>query len=126
MNKIQDLIDSYKLKRNSYITDKNLSKNSNNEDKFIKNTNKFFNEKWQNRIPTGWYGWDLGWNTPHFFFNVIDEFLEYVEKECPTFEIHQIKTKYGGLRIYLGNVSNEISKEIDQLQNILFEEGLKY
>ena len=85
--------------------------------------------KWKNRIPDGWYGFD-GINT--LWGKIIDDFLTELEKECPDFEIHQIKLKYGGLMFYVDlrikdcRKLRKITKEIDKLENALFSESLIY
>ena len=56
---------------------------------------------------------------------MLDEFLCWLEIQCPDFEIHQIKMKLGSLRIYLGTKTDfvipdeNIRSEISQLQNLL-------
>ena len=57
--------------------------------------------KWKHRIPQGWYGFAFGAPTPLVWFDVIDEFLDYLAEQAPQFEIHQIKMKFGGLRFYV-------------------------
>lgn len=86
-------------------------------------------ERWGKRVPPGWYGFD-GINT--LWGKIINDFLEELEKECPDFEIHQIKLKFGGLRFYvgLGNIDNKtrktVEKNIDLLEDALFSDKLIY
>lgn len=86
-------------------------------------------EKWKGRIPKGWYGFD---GIPKIWGLIIDKFLEELEKECPNFEIHQIKLKYGSLRFYVQsniqdkNKIKQIEKQIDKLENLLQHESLVY
>ena len=64
-------------------------------------------------------------NVPRVWTDVLDEFLCWLETQCPDFEIHQIKMKLGGVRIYLGTKTDfvipdeKIRSEISQLQNLL-------
>jgi hypothetical protein len=80
--------------------------------------------KWAYRVGKGWYGFNLG-NVPRVWTDVLDEFLCWLETQCQDFEIHQVKMKLGGLRIYLGTKTDlvirdeEIRSEICQLQNLL-------
>ena len=56
---------------------------------------------------------------------MLDEFLCWLEIQCPDFEIHQIKMKLGSVRIYLGTKTDfvipdeKIRSEISQLQKLL-------
>ena len=80
--------------------------------------------KWAYRVGKGWYGFALG-NVPRVWTDVLDEFLCWLETQRPDFEIHQIKMKLGGVRIYLGTKTDfvipdeKIRSEISQLQNLL-------
>ena len=86
-------------------------------------------EKWQHRIPKGWYGFD-GIN--ELWGKIIDEVLVELEKVAPDFEIHQIKLKFGGLRFYVttnlkdSKTYNKIEKEIERLEELLFSTSLIY
>lgn len=81
-------------------------------------------QKWAYRVGKDWYGFSLG-NVPRVWTDVLDEFLCWLETQCPDFEIHQVKIKGRGLRIYLGTktdlfIPNEkVRSEISQLQNLL-------
>jgi hypothetical protein len=80
--------------------------------------------KWAYRVGKGWYGFALG-NVPRVWTDVLDEFLSWLETQCPDFEIHQIKIKLGFVRIYLGTKTDfvipdeKIRSEISQLQKLL-------
>jgi hypothetical protein len=80
--------------------------------------------KWAYRVGKGWYGFNLG-HIPPVWTEMLDEFLCWLEKQRPDFEIHQIKMKLGGVRIYLGTKTDfvipdeKIRSEISQLQNLL-------
>ena len=78
-----------------------------------------------NRVPDGWYGFDCScW--PINWLNALEEFLAELEKDSPDFEIHQIKLKLGGARIYLGNLSTEAWEAINDLEKIMCDENLIY
>lgn len=81
--------------------------------------------KWQKRIPKGWYGFSLA-PCPKVWLLAIDEFLDELEKVNPNFEIHQIKCKYGSLRCYLGGDSEEEQKAIDLLESVMSDQFLIY
>jgi len=80
--------------------------------------------KWAHRVGKGWYGFDLGC-IPLVWTNMLHDFLVWLETACPDFEIHQVKMKGCGMRIYLGTKTEfmipdeSIRSEIQQLQNIL-------
>ena len=80
--------------------------------------------KWAYRVGKGWYGFNLG-DIPRVWTDVLDEFLSWLETECPDFEIHQVKMKFRSLRLYLGTKTKfvipdaNIRSEISQLQNLL-------
>ena len=81
-------------------------------------------EKWAYRVGKGWYGFSLG-NVPYVWRLVLDEFLKWIEKQQPDFEIHQVKMKFYQLRLYLGTRTNllipdkHIRAEISKLQDLL-------
>ena len=84
-------------------------------------------EKWKYKFAKGWYGIDI----PEIWYDRVDKFLEYLLVECPNFEIHQIKVKFGGLRFYVQLNTNatkslKINQEIQQLENELYDESLIY
>jgi hypothetical protein len=80
--------------------------------------------KWAYRVGKGWYGFSLG-NVPRVWTDVLDEFLCWLETQCPDFEIHQVKIKGRSLRLYLGTKTEfvipdeNIRSEICQLQDLL-------
>ena len=80
--------------------------------------------KWAYRVGKGWYGFSLG-DVPLVWTKMLDDFLTWLEIQCPDFEIHQIKMKLGGVRIYLGTTTDlmipdeKIRSQIYQLQNLL-------
>ena len=80
--------------------------------------------KWAYRVGNGWYGFNLG-HIPPVWTQMLDEFLSWLEIQRPDFEIHQIKMKLGGVRIYLGTRTDfvipdeSIRSEISKLQKLL-------
>lgn len=80
--------------------------------------------KWAYRVGKGWYGFALG-NVPPVWRDVLDEFLCWLEIQCSDFEIHQVKIKGRGLRLYLGTKTDfvipdeKIRSEISQLEDLL-------
>ena len=81
-------------------------------------------QKWAYRVGKGWYGFALG-NVPHVWRRILDEFLNWIEKQRPDFEIHQVKLKFYQLRLYLGTKTDllipdrNIRAEISKLQDLL-------
>jgi len=80
--------------------------------------------KWAYRVGKGWYGFSMG-DAPRVWTDVLDEFLCWLEIQCPDFEIHQVKIKGIKMRLYLGTKTDfvirdeRIRSEISQLQNLL-------
>ena len=80
--------------------------------------------KWAYRVAKDWYGFSLG-PIPYVWTKILDNFLSWVEAQCPDFEIHQIKIKGRGIRIYLGTKTDfmipdeNIRLAISQLQDLL-------
>jgi hypothetical protein len=56
---------------------------------------------------------------------MINDFLSWLELECPDFEIHQVKVEVGGLRLYAGTKTKlmipdgRIRAEISALERVL-------
>ena len=62
--------------------------------------------KWAYRVGKGWYGFNLG-DVPRVWTDVLDEFLCWLEIQCPDFEIQQIKMKIGSVRVYVDPKTND-------------------
>ena len=91
-------------------------------------------EKWREHVGKGWYGFDMGW-APDNWFKIIDEFLDQIKQVDPDFQIHQIKIKFGGIRIYLGfsgkitedkSIYSYVNQQVSILEHELFHESLIY
>jgi hypothetical protein len=80
--------------------------------------------KWAYRVGKGWYGFSLG-DVPRVWVDVLDEFLSWLESQCPDFEIHQVKMKLGSLRFYVGTKTDfvirnkKVCSEISKLESLL-------
>lgn len=81
-------------------------------------------QKWAYRVGKGWYGFSFG-PVPRVWRQVLDDFLEWLEKRRPDFEIHQVKMKARRLRLYLGTKTDfvipdaDIRLEISKLEQLL-------
>lgn len=62
--------------------------------------------KWAYRVGKGWYGFNLG-HIPPVWTEMLDEFLGWLEIQCPDFEIQQIKMKLGSVRVYVDAKTND-------------------
>jgi hypothetical protein len=57
--------------------------------------------------------------------DVLDDFLTWLETECPDFEIHQVKMKFRSLRFYVGTKTDlflpnqRVRSEISKLEKLL-------
>jgi hypothetical protein len=123
----KSLILQYNLKENSYYAESPYTNRNDADDLVARERTKQLQEKWKSHIPPRWYGFKgVGTPVPLYWFSVIDEFLDYVKSVCPDFEIHQIKLKFGGIRIYLDKITPEIAQDIKLLHNVLHDEYLIY
>ena len=81
-------------------------------------------QRWAYRVGKGWYGFALG-HVSLVWLDMINDFLCWLEVECPDFEIHQVKIKIGGLRLYVGTRTElmipdkRIRAEILELERVL-------
>ena len=84
----------------------------------------FLFQKWACRVRQGCYGFDLG-DAPRVWADLLNDFLAWVESQCPDFEILQIKMKCGGLRFYIDTkivdevLQQRVGSEINQLEILL-------
>ena len=91
-------------------------------DNYISDITMF--SKWAYRVGKGWYGFNLG-HIPPVWTKMLDEFLCWLETQCPDFEIHQVKIKGIKVRLYLGTKTGfaipdeRIRAEISQLEDLL-------
>lgn len=132
--KIEELIQKYNLKKDGYCEGVDALYGVSEHSDDVKA--RFFdtvyekemalNNKYADRIPKGWYGFSLGTPTPVLFFDVIEEFLDYAIEQCPNLVILQVKIKFGGLRLYIDRVTEQIAKECFELQDLLFDSKLIY
>src|ERR1022692_4452618 len=67
-------------------------------DSYISDVSLF--SKWAYRVGKGWYGFSLG-DVPRVWTDVLDDFLTWLESQCPDFEIQQIKMKIGSVRVHV-------------------------
>jgi len=113
---IDYLIDKYDLENKS----KDLFINDNSAELEV------LEKKWKHKVGERWYGFSLMSNTPINWIKAIDEFLEYIDEETNgEFEIHQIKTKFGGLRFYV-QMKKELCQDASVLEQLLTSEDLVY
>jgi len=128
MNIIEQLKTKYNLAPDSYYTSSPYGKSDPNLR--INHEKEYylpFYDKWIKYTAENHYGpGGLGYPLPEVFYAVLDEFLEYVLKECPDFKICQIKLKFGSVRAYLDGVSDKIKNECWQLTSLLSDKYLVY
>lgn len=80
--------------------------------------------KWAWRVGQHWYGFNVG-DIPAVWTDMLDDFLAWLETQCPDFEIHQIKSKLGSIRIYIDTksadeaVNANVRSEIEKLRDLL-------
>ena len=74
--------------------------------------NTYLFQKWAYRVGKGWYGFSLD-DIPHGWAIFINDFLAWLESQCPDFEIHQIKITWGGLHCSIETKCED--KEINEL-----------
>ncbi len=96
------------------------------------NPDVYLFQKWHRYIENGFYGFALGKDVPFIWASIIDDFMEELKKLAPNFTFSNCKLKFGGLRFYvetnLNNeeLNNKIHKEIDELEEWLFNDYLIY
>jgi hypothetical protein len=122
------------------VSEKNLYVNQKIKDQYsigCRDKEKHLLEKYKSFIPKGWYGFGLGEPLHTDWYNIIEEFLDYLislqnEKKINGFEIHQIKLKFGGIRFCVSyKCKDEEFKEflwlqIKSLEDALFDSKLIY
>ena len=133
LNKVKLIIEKYDLKPielpNGYKDVYAYIRNNPHESiKFeSKKDDEVLCEKYHDRIPNGWYGFDIGTPIVPDWIEIIDEIVELCIKADSDFEIHQIKLKYGGIRFYVGSaIIEDICEMEDLIEDILFDEALIY
>jgi len=88
--------------------------------------NYYFLDKYKDRIPLGWYGFDIG-GFPESWCKAIDDILELMIKHDPDMKIYQIKMKWGGARFYVGSRTIIDQEEIESLiEDKMYDESLIY
>jgi hypothetical protein len=91
--------------------------------------NTYLFQKWAYRVGKGWYGFSVD-DIPQEWAVMINDFLAWVETQCPDFEIHQIKIKCGRLCVYVETkcgdkaVNESVHSEIRKLESLLCHEHL--
>lgn len=122
MENYKEIIDARKIL--AKYDPKDMTENRGSQD--------FVIDKWRSKFSKGWYGFDMGW-APDNWFKIIDEFLEQIKQVDPDFQIHQIKIKFGGMRIYLSfsekitedkSIYSYVNQQISILEHELFHESL--
>ena len=122
------------------VEEETLYQNEKVKEKYSKNCSEKESallKKWKPYVPDGWYGFSLGSPCPENWYNIIDEFLEYLvklqnENKIHLFEIHQIKIKFGGLRFYVswscddGELGEYLNLQIEKLERHLHDDKLIY
>jgi len=126
-NKVEKILSKYDLDVD--IPD-DIYKNRNEEERkdlFKKGEDARLCEKYKDKIPRGWYGFSIGTPVPDVWIKAIEKVLDFLIKKDDTFEIHQIKMKFGGIRFYVVSSKIEDLLEIELLiENSMFNENLIY
>lgn len=86
---------------------------------------KHFIDRWGDRFVQGYYNLELAF-LPEKWYKSIDEALELVQKDSPTFKIAQIKFKCGGIRINLFDISDKVFYGIQKLEEVLYDDCFYY
>lgn len=105
------IIKKYKLAPNSYTLND------------VKSDYGLFEDTWNNHCDGNYWNWELS-GLPETWINALQEILEIVKQHNPRFIIYQVKLKYGGIRIYLGNINGATEKAIQDVTELLFDEKL--
>ena len=85
------------------------------------------NEKYKLRIPTGWYGFDIGTPIIPEWMEIIDKIVAICVEADPHFEIHQIKMKFGEICFYVhSNVIDDIGDVESLIMSKMWDRALIY
>ena len=87
-------------------------------------TYRYIKSKWKDRIKQDCIGFSMALPTPEVWYVAVDEFLNYVLEKCPDFKILSIVIKAGGVRFNLEGITEEIEKEMEEIEYILFDRKL--
>lgn len=118
-NLFKSLEEKYSLKPNTYSNDTIIS---------VEDYTKWISsliERWGNRFIHGYYNLGLC-PLPLRWHCSIWEALEVLEKDSPQFKIAQIKIKFGGLRLYLEDISSDALISVDILETLLYDDCFCY
>lgn len=85
-----------------------------------------FIAKWKPYNAEHYYGVDYADEVPEAWLDDIDSILEECKKETPDFKIFQLKIKFGGLRLYLQDVSEDMRTKVSKLEQKLYDKNLIY
>jgi hypothetical protein len=128
MNIIEILKEKYNLAPDSYYEESPYGKSDHNLR--INHEKEYylpFYNKWQKYTAENHYGcMGLGYPMVEIWYSVLDEFLEYVLKQCPDFKICQIAVKFGYIKIYLDGVTEDIKDDCWKLSSLLSDKFLIY
>ena len=109
------IIEKYKLESNSYEHDTLVQ--GNEYEAWLQS----FLDKWGGRFIKGYWNLDVGY-LPMRWCGALDEALDMIAEESPEFGIVQIKIKFGGIRIYLSDISDSISDGVEHLERVLYDD----
>jgi hypothetical protein len=86
---------------------------------------KFITPDKELRIADRWYGFDLYGASP-IWLDALEEFLIELEKDSPDYQFLQWKMKFGGLRLYTANITEDAQKALDLLTDVCYDSNLIY
>lgn len=122
--KVNEIISKYKLSPNSYYSKSPYKKKATEKDE---ERYRQFCEKWIPYTEDGWYGpQGLGHPTPIKIYDALDEFLQYLVDKNPNMQIHQIKWKFGSLRLYIAGLNEESQQEVLKFCDVCADKFLVY
>ena len=125
MTIIEELTQKYNLKPNSYLTD-NIWKLKDGEFLDSAARHKQLQDKWKHKYGQGWYGIEMTDRLPVLFYDAVDDFLDWVNKNNPNFEIQQISQKFTWIKIYLDGVDEQTNKYCWKLTELLSDVNIMY
>jgi len=79
-------------------------------------TDGYFFNKYRAHIPRGWYGFSLGDPIVPEWCEILEKVLDICLETDPSFEIHQIKIKFGGIRFYC---SSEVIEDLHDVEFLI-------
>lgn len=133
LDKVQEIFSQYELNKLTFPEDnKNVYEFLQSYPEFRKDfvsekNDGFLIKKYRKHISKGHYGFSIGEPIVPVWNEILDKILELCIAADPSFEIHQVKLKFGGICFYVHSERIEDIHEVEVLiGKNLFDKALIY